>query len=206
MNGTALFAKGSTFRSTIEFIRAERGAEAIARVLAAVPPDIRAIAQASSATDEIDYDHLIALWNAADVEMSPHDAEWMEKAGAYSIGLGGAQMYGGILRKKDPTEFLTQSVSLFRLYYHPGDMVVVDNANNRAVLRLVGFDARTPLFCRRQVGGLTKALEIAGGESPVVRHVRCALEGDAFCEWELTWGAVGEKGHRETPGRGLELR
>jgi hypothetical protein len=206
MNGTALFAKGSTFRSTIDFIRADGGADAIARVLAAIPPEIRAIAQASSTTDEIDYDQLIALWNAADTEMSANDPLWMEKAGAYSIGLGGAQMYGGILRKKDPTEFLTQSVSLFRLYYHPGDMSVVENANGRAVLRLIGFDARTPLFCRRQVGGLTKALEIAGGESPVVRHVRCALEGDAFCEWELSWTQAADKVARETPGRGLELR
>ncbi len=201
MNGTALFAKGSTFRSTIDFIRAECGADAIARVLAALPPEVSAIAQASNTTDEIDYDHLIALWNAAGAEMAPQDIEWMERAGAYSIGLGGASMYGGILRKKDPTEFLTQSVSLFRLYYHPGDMTVVENAHGRAVLRLIGFDARTPLFCRRQVGGLTKALEMAGGESPVVRHVRCALEGDAFCEWELTWTQAGDKPNRETPGR-----
>jgi hypothetical protein len=31
--------------------------------------------------------------------------------------------------------------------------------------------------------------EAAGGSEPRVTHVRCALEGDAFCEWELTWKA-----------------
>jgi predicted hydrocarbon binding protein len=57
----------------------------------------------------------------------------------------------------------------------------------RIVLRLVGFEHESRHFCRRQTGGLAKAVEIAGGERPRVRHVRCALEGDAFCEWELRW-------------------
>jgi predicted hydrocarbon binding protein len=55
------------------------------------------------------------------------------------------------------------------------------------VLRLVGFEHGSPFFCRRQTGGLAQAVAIAGGERPRVRHVRCALEGDAFCEWELRW-------------------
>jgi hypothetical protein len=56
-----------------------------------------------------------------------------------------------------------------------------------AVLRLVGFDPVTTLFCQRQSGGLRYALTLAGGAEPTVRHVRCTLEGDAFCEWELSW-------------------
>jgi hypothetical protein len=32
-----------------------------------------------------------------------------------------------------------------------------------------------------------RALALAGGEQPQVRHVRCAVDGDAFCEWELRW-------------------
>ncbi len=205
MNDTAFFAKGSTVRSTIDFVRSARGDEGVTRMLEAMPSNARALAETATPTDEIEYDHLLALWDAADSEMAPHDPLWMEHAGAYSIGLGGASMYGGILRKKDPTEFLTQSVSLFRLYYHPGDMVVVEHAPGRAVLRLVGFDAHSPLFCQRQVGGLAKALKIAGGELPSARHVRCALEGDAFCEWELIW-SVSDHPHRDTPATGLELR
>jgi len=75
------------------------------------------------------------------------------------------------------------------LYYHGGDMAVVEEAANRAILRLTGFnsDGRDQLFCRRQTGGLEKALSIAGGKAARVRHVRCAIEGDAFCEWDVSW-------------------
>ena len=55
------------------------------------------------------------------------------------------------------------------------------------VLRLVGFDHGSATFCRRQTGGLRQAVALAGGERPRVRHVRCVLAGDAFCEWELRW-------------------
>ncbi len=95
----------------------------------------------------------------------------------------------GVRRAESGTSgFLTQSVSLFRLCYHPGDMEVVESTEGQAVLRLVGFQAMDPLFCRRQTGGLKWAIEIAGGAAARVRHVSCELEGDAFCEWDLPWG------------------
>lgn len=190
MRGTALHAKGSTFHATAEFIRAEYGDAMLGRVLAGLSAEARASVERASPTDELDYELLRELWDATDAIVGGADAGWMERAGAFAIGQRGAQMYGGILRKKDPNEFLTQSISLFKLYYHPGDIELVEHVPGRAVLRLVGFEARTPLFCRRQTGGLTKAIELAGGDRAATRHVRCELEGDAFCEWELTWGTA----------------
>ena len=199
MRGTALHAKGSTFHTTADFVRAEYGDAMLARVLVDLSPEARASVERVSATDELDYELLRELWAQTDAVVGAVDAGWMERAGAFSIGLRGAQMYGGILRKKDPAEFLTQSISLFKLYYHPGDIeLVVEHEPGRAVLRLVGFESRTPLFCRRQTGGLTKAIELAGGDHASTRHVRCELEGDAFCEWELTWGSA-DKTPRDVP-------
>jgi hypothetical protein len=198
MRGTALQAKGSTFRTSVDFVRAEYGDAVLARVAASLSPEARAAVDHAAATDELDYELLRELWTATDSLVGVADPGWMERAGAFSIGLRGAQMYGGILRKRDPNEFLTQSISLFKLYYHPGDMVVVEHTQGRAVLRLVGFESRTTLFCRRQTGGLTKAIELAGGDHAATRHVRCELEGDAFCEWELTWGPA-DKTPRDVP-------
>jgi hypothetical protein len=194
------FAKGSTVDATLNFIRAEHGEAVLGSVLGQLSPGARAVAKHASATDEVAYEQLIELWAAADEIVAAVDPGWMERAGAFSIGHRGAQMYGGILRKKDPTEFLTQSISLFRLYYHPGDIEVVEHASERAVLRLVGFEAQTSLFCRRQTGGLTKAIELAGGNHPGTRHVRCVLEGDAYCEWELTWSEA-VKARRDASAR-----
>ena len=87
----------------------------------------------------------------------------METAGAYAIDSVGQQLYSGLLRKASPMEFVTQSVSLFQLYYAPGDVVAVEVEPTGAVLRLVGFPAASALFCSRQTGGLRRAAELAGG-------------------------------------------
>ena len=180
-------AKGSPIISTMEFIRSEKGADVLDRVLSRLGDDDRQRVTAVKATDEIPLDLALSLWRAADAELRSGEPEWVERAGGYAIEVPGVRMYSGLLRKASPREFLTQRVGLFRLYYHPGNMEVVAEEEEHAVLRLVGFDQSDPLFCRRQTGGLRRALIEAGGQESLVSHVRCVNEGDAFCEWELTW-------------------
>ena len=181
-----MYAKGSTIRTTLDFLNAEGGPELVRRVLGELTPATGAAIARVEPTAELPYSTLQELWRSADALLGG-DPTWAERAGAFSIESLGMQLYRGILLKRSPDEFLTQSVSLFQLYYHPGDMTVVYEEPGHAVLRLVGFDAGTPVFCRRQTGGLRCAITLAGGADPSTRHVRCVLEGDAFCEWELRW-------------------
>jgi hypothetical protein len=181
-----MFAKGSTVRTTLDFLAAEGGSELVTRVLAPLPERVREQLTRVDATGEVPYAIVQQFWRSADAELAT-DPSWAERAGAFSIQSLGVQLYRGILLKRSPGEFLTQSVSLFQLYYRPGDMTVVLEEPGHAVLRLVGFDAGISVFCRRQSGGLRCAISLAGGADPSTRHVRCALEGDAFCEWELRW-------------------
>ena len=180
-------AKGSTLRATLDFVGETAGDDTLAQVLARLAPGVRTQIEAAALTAEVPFALVIELWRAVDAVIGGATPDWIERSGARSIERSGQQLYGGILRKASPEQFLTQSVSLFRLYYAPGDMTVVEVEPGRAILRLVGFGNTDPLFCRRQTGGLGRALEIAGGHSAAVRHVRCAIEGDAFCEWELRW-------------------
>ena len=182
-----VIAKGSVLRATLGYIEASAGVQALADVKARLPAAVRAQVDRIAPTDEIPFSLLREVWQAADQVMAPIDAAWMEKAGAHSIESVGAQLYGGIIRKGTPLEFLTQPIKLFRLYYHGGDMQIVEQEPGRAVLRMVDFDEPDRLFCRRQTGGLRSAVELAGGKHTTVRHVRCANEGDAFCEWEVSW-------------------
>jgi hypothetical protein len=188
-------AKGSTLRATLAFVEEVAGADAVTRVLDALPARERKRVREAAPTDEFPFAVWARLSDATEAAIGAVVPDWPERAGAHAIDSYGVQLYGGILRKASPLEFVNQSVSLFRLYYHPGDMKVVEQEDvgergGRVVLRLLGFDHGSSVFCRRQTGGLERALAIAGGERPRVRHVRCGLEGDAFCEWELRWSGT----------------
>jgi hypothetical protein len=187
------FAKGATVRATLAWLGSVLGdGEARRLVERAVGRSGALDLAAVPATGEVAYRDLVALWSGIGAALGASRTDWMREAGAHSIASVGQQYYGGILAKRTPEEFLTQSVSLFQLFYRPGNMTVVESRPGSAVLRLVGFDPLTPLFCERLVGGLSAALVAAGGERCRVRHVRCALEGDAFCEWQLGWSLPGE--------------
>lgn len=182
-------ARGSTIMATLDFLSTEKGASTRKKILDRLSKEDRSRIAAVAATDEVPLSLPTKLWRAADAEIGESDPDWAERAGAFSIQLRAVQSYAGILKKTTPAEFLTQQVSLFNLFYHGGDMAVVEQAPNRAILRLSGLDTRDrdELFCRRQTGGLEQALSISGGKSARVRHVRCAIEGDAFCEWDVRW-------------------
>jgi hypothetical protein len=180
-------AKGAALRATLAYIETAAGADTLNAVMQRLPDDLRARIETVRPTDEIPFGLLLDVWRAADAVMRPLDADWMVEAGAHSIRSVGSDLYGGIIRKGTPADFLNQPVKLFRLYYHSGDMHIVEQQPGRAVLRMVGFDEPDALFCERQTGGLRIAIELAGGRGAAVRHVRCANQGDAFCEWEATW-------------------
>lgn len=181
------FAKGSTVLGTTDFVRAAHGEEMLSRILGGLPSTSSSQIERCTPTDEVPFDLLIELWRAIDTHVGAIDPGWVERAGGHAIQNTGVKLYGGILRKASPTEFLTQGISLFRLYYRPGNMEVVEEHEEYAVLRLVGFDRADSLFCRRQTGGLRSALTEARGHEPQTSHVRCVVEGDAYCEWEARW-------------------
>jgi hypothetical protein len=192
---TPLVARAATVRATRAWVREQFGATMLERVEASLAAASRAdilAAEDGDSSDAVPFASLRALWESIDAALRDTRPDWNAEAGALAIERGATAQYAGILRKASPSEFLTQSVSLFQLYYAPGNMVVVEEAPGRAVLRLVGFEHGTPLFCVRLRGGLARALAIAGGAEPRARHVRCTCEGDAFCEWELTWRPVVE--------------
>lgn len=184
---TTVKAKGSVFHTTMDFVRAEKGDVIAQAILRRLPEEQRRQVENSTPTQEVPFENVVSLWQAVDAEIGADDPGWIERSGAHSIKSMGVQLYSGILRKSSPKEFLTQRISLFRLYYHPGDMELVEEEEGRALLRLVGFDYAGPLFCRRQTGGLSRALEVSGGQEAKTSHVRCVAEGDAFCEWEVRW-------------------
>lgn len=180
-------ARGSTVLATLNYLRATYGDDMLDSILDSLGAEQGDALRRARTTDFLPYERVHALWQSADDRLHTRDPEWMEQAGSFAIESLGQELYAGLLRKASPAEFVTQAIQPFRLYYSPGNLEPVELEAGRAVLRLVGFDPRGPLFCRRQNGGLKVAMRLAGGHDVRVRHVRCVFEQDAYCEWEVRW-------------------
>jgi len=171
----------------MEYLERTLDASSLETILAALPATERAVVEKAPEQEEVSYDIALHLWQAIDRTLGAKDAQWMERMGAYAIERAADHIGDVFLRRPSPLAFITQQVPLFRLYYRPGDMVVLGHGTDNATIRLVGFEPRDPLFCRRFTGGWTAALQITGGRDVVIRHLRCACKGDLFCEWVLRW-------------------
>lgn len=182
-----MFTRGSTVRSTVDFLRDLLPAPAVDKILNRMAARDRRTIQSVGDTDEIPYRVALALWCSVDLSLGRTDPGWIDRSGSWSIERAGMRLYGGLIKKPSPVDFLNQHISLFHLYYRPGDMLVVEQSAGHAVMRLVGFEPQETLFCRRLNGGWLAALRIAGGRDVTSTHNRCSLEGDPFCEWELRW-------------------
>ena len=185
--GTRLMTRTGTLRNTTEYLLRDATAAEREAILAALPEATRATVERATEYEEVPYEMALALWRAVDVVLGPRDPQWMEHMGAFAIERAAEQIGDVFLRRPSPLAFITQQVPLFQLYYRPGEMVVLESGPGHATIRLVGFEATDPLFCRRFTGGWTRALEITGGRDVSIRHLRCTCERDLFCEWALRW-------------------
>ncbi len=181
------YTRGSTLRSTMEFLERELSATELAEVLGRLAPDERALLESAGLTEDVPFTVALSLWRSADRVLGAVQPDWPEHAGAESIRVRGMQLYSGLIQKPTPLEFLAGHISLFQRYYRPGNMIVAERTTGRATARLVGFEPGDQLFCRRLTGGWLAAIEIAGGRDADVTHPRCVLEGDPFCEWDVRW-------------------
>ena len=179
--------RGSTLHSTMEYLARTLDERECRALVEQLSPEARAAVQGAGVTDDVPYAIALELWRSADVALRDANPRWAEDAGAEAIRGRGMQLYGGLLQKPTPLEFVTQHISLFQRYYRPGDMKVTEHTSNRARARLIGFEPGDRLFCRRLTGGWMAAITLAGGREAAVDHARCTLEGDLFCEWETRW-------------------
>ena len=178
---------GLALRNSIEHLRRVASAEEGRAIMDALSEADRELLHAAGEHEEVPYAVALRLWRSTDRVLGARDPQWMEKMGAAAVQAIDVQLGADLVRRDAPLGFLTRQIPLFRLYYRPGDMVLIDHGPGHAIVRLVGFDPEDPLFCRRFTGAWDAAVRMNGGRDVTVRHLRCTCEGDMFCEWLLRW-------------------
>jgi hypothetical protein len=179
--------RGSSFLSTIRFVKETYGAEAHDRVLAALPVQCAAtflgpMRDASWKPIE----DLLAYMETAKALLAPGDAAFHKNVGLF-VGHQMARSAFRIFLGSDPLTSISRSAFMWRFLYDAGRVEIASREPGRIVMRIHDFQPPSRAICERVVGFLTGCMDVVQARNGAVRETACVFEGDAYHEWTGTW-------------------
>jgi len=180
--------KGSVISSRLAFVRDERDAAAVERVLARVPDAHRAILKGIllpfawypfEANESLDF--------AIAAEFGSGDEIFL-RLGARSaddnLGSASQKLY---IRDRNPQALLKNTSAIYGVYYDTGRRDYVKLSETSAVLRTFDSLSFSTADCLTVVGWYERALLMCGGRDVRVVQTKCRVNGDEICEYECVW-------------------
>lgn len=181
-------ARGAAFRPNWEYVRSEKGEEAIAvmeRELARLGHPLAFTSIKESAFYPIGYDILGMIIMEEKLGFTREDF--------YNMGRAGARisLFLRIVMKYfvSPDLTLREAPSIWRKHYTDGRMEVVkwDQENNMLVLRLHEFNKYRKSLCWNVLGYLASIWQMVISKPVHGEEESCQLEGDPYHEFVLRW-------------------
>ena len=174
-------ARGRNLIDAVVFVRKSYGAAGVARVDAALDPDVRALlAHPLKPDDWQPLEVLIAYLRAAHRELAPGDDEFFRRQGFYT----GQHQKARYLKMMVGTPELRAKMAptVWRMFYDVGRLLVV-GAGLAASGQIHDFPT-TPELCSR-FRGIWEGIASDSERAAIASEERCVLRGDAFCAFHV---------------------
>jgi uncharacterized protein (TIGR02265 family) len=183
---TTVKVKGGALASRLAFVRAERGDDAVERVLARLPEEDRKACTPILAGGWYSFELNQRLDDAIAAEMGIGENIFLvigEKSAEHNLN----GPHRAMLSPGDPHGLLRRAPQIYQMYYDAGRRTYERAGDKKAALRT--FDA--PTFSRHDcltvVGWHRKAIEMCGGANARVTETKCRAKGAECCEYVCEW-------------------
>lgn len=180
--------KGSILLSRLEFLRAQKGPEAAARVLTTLGDEDRSVLAGSMHPNEwYPFQTNASLDLAIAAEMQSGDEVFRALGAAsaeHNLVASGQRHF---IRDKNPHALLKHTTSIYGLYYDTGFRQYERVSDTKAVLRTRGSRSFSTEDCLTVVGWHERAIEMCGGNGVHVTELKCRVRGDEVCEYHCEW-------------------
>ena len=179
--------KGSVYESTRAFVQQEFGAEAVARVLAALPAADRQLLSSATAIEWLPVEPVLRFHHQMEKLCGSDDLTVCVRAGRFSAGWSMNSVLKAFVRLRSPRWLVDMAASVCGRYHDSGHWELEPEQPQRIAGRLLGFDVRDSYFCARLRGWLQGAVELTGGQGAAVVEPRCRCRGQDHCLYVMTW-------------------
>ncbi len=179
--------KGGVLKSRLAFLEGRAGRDAVARVLATLPDEDRAMLSGEIAqAGWYPFETGSRLDAAIESELGGGDALFREM-GAQSARDNLSHAQRAFVRERDPHALLKGAASIYRLYYDTGRRTFERLGVRKVVLRT--YDSRTfsRADCLTVVGWHEQVIAMCGGQNVRVTEMKCRTHGDEVCEYVCEW-------------------
>ena len=179
--------KGGVLKSRLTFVEQHGGADALARVLDALPADDRRALGMILTGKWYDFALGRRLDEAIVTILGGGDRSYFERLGEASATANLAGVHRQFLSDRDPHAFLSKAPKIYALYYDQGRREYERAGEREAVLTTFDAETFSAADCLTVVGWHRKALELCGCTGIRVVEEECRAAGGAVCRYRLSW-------------------
>jgi len=168
--------KGTAVLSSLRYLRARFGEQALAGVLSAMPAEDGALMGC-----------LLRLMQEAERQLASQEPRLLQNMGRASCDEGLKGIYKIFLRVGSPGFTIDRAARVLANYYDTGELVVVERGERHVAVELRGLEGSGRQFCERIYGWMQRTLELTGVRNLRSSHSRCVHRGDPVCRFEGSW-------------------
>jgi predicted hydrocarbon binding protein len=186
--------KGAAIRARLEFLRAEHGDDAVAKVLDTLDP-MDQVVLSGTVLPSIWYPfHVLAnLDEAIRRELGDGGNDVFENAGDHVARAHARSIYKVFFRETDPERVLKLASCIFANYYSGlGRVSVRQTPQGASRLQVADTPAAARSHCVATMAYFRRVLEECCARQVDARETRCKCWGDDCCEFEFAWMAMGD--------------
>jgi predicted hydrocarbon binding protein len=176
----------------LKHLRDQVGREEMAKVLAGLPPDARAVFDTRIRKAAwYPYPAFVALLRAIDARCGSGDLTYCEQIGKAAADADLSTVFKVFVRMASPSWLIRACPRVWGRYYEVGSMRATAWEPERTQVVIEGFPGIDPAHCWLMRGWMIGALKVIGIEVlPGADETRCAAKGDPCCEFTCRWRQV----------------
>lgn len=180
--------KGSVLKSRMAFVEEHAGADGVAKVLAALTPDDRAILTRILTVQWYPFEIGRRLDDAIVRTVGGGRPEFFEKLGEASARKNLGSVHQSFLAPGRPHDFLGRAPQIYRMYYETGRREYHQTGERSGELTTHDAETFSTADCLTVVGWYRQALAMCGVAGARISDVECRATGGRVCRYLIEWG------------------
>jgi len=180
--------KGSALASRILWVSLNHGKSGVARLAAAVGPDLRALIEGRVTRSAwYPFERFVELNEQIDRMFGAGDLALVKELGRYGADANLTTIYRLFYKVGTVQWLLARASRLWGLHYDAGRLIVRAPGGREVEFEIVDYDTPHPTHCLSVGGWIERSVELSGGKDVQLEELACRARGDDRCRMRVRW-------------------